>query len=183
MARIILITGGARSGKSTHAQQLAESLPGPRTYVATCPVLDEEMAERIRRHQKERASGDWTTIEEEVALAEILDALPKTGVVLVDCLTLWVNNLLYQAEQQGQDLSEKEAVQHCAPVLEAAARHRGTVIFVTNELGMGIVPADAVSRRYRDFVGRMNQQIAAHADEVIFLVSGIPLYLKGKENP
>ncbi len=181
MARIVLITGGARSGKSAFAQRLAESLPGPRTYVATCPVLDEEMAERIRRHQQERASGDWATVEEQVALADVLRTLPGSGVVLVDCVTLWINNLLYQAGQEGLDLTEEDASRHCAGVLEAASRHGGTVVFVTNELGMGIVPGDAVSRRYRDLVGRVNQQIAAAADDVTFLVSGIPLDLKGKE--
>lgn len=178
MAKVVLITGGSRSGKSSYAQKLAEEMDGPRAFVATCPVIDDEMAERIEKHQKDRAAANWDTIEEPTDLAGALRKARGYNVVLVDCLTLWVNNLMYEAERRGQVVTEDDVAKTCLEVLDACSALTGTVLFVTNEVGMGIVPGDAVSRRYRDLVGRVNQVIAAAADAVTFVACGIPMSLK-----
>ncbi|MCX5829996.1 MAG: bifunctional adenosylcobinamide kinase/adenosylcobinamide-phosphate guanylyltransferase [Deltaproteobacteria bacterium] len=193
MAEIILVTGGSRSGKSTFAQQLAESLSETRTYLATCPVIDREMAERIEKHRRDRQDRRWQTIEEETDLARALcqrvwegrgkgeGEEKKEGVILVDCLTLWINNLLYQAEKQGASLSEEDIVAASQEVLQAAWSCEGTVIFVSNEVGLGIVPDHFSGRLFRDLAGRCNQVFAREADAVVFMVSGIPMWIKGKE--
>ena len=261
MARIILITGGSRSGKSAFAQQLAESISETRIYLATCPVVDGEMAARIARHRRDREDRSWLTIEEETALAGALGWGPDTGVIVVDCLTLWINNLMYGAEQRGETLTEDDIAYKAREVLrvarfgaeDAAAagkadpevratansiNHSGTpsetliseaapselpagaqatgppgmeappekpppkpgdtaspaftgtaatappgtrtVIFVTNEVGMGIVPEHPGGRLFRDLAGRCNQVFAREADTVAFMVSGIPMWIKGK---
>lgn len=177
MAKIILVTGGCRSGKSAHAQRLAESLPGPRAYVATSPILDGEMAERVRKHRAARAAANWETIEEPVDLTGLIGRAGQR-VLLVDCLTLWANNLLYAADGRGEPFGEEAMAGHCWALLAACDTFDGTVIFVTNELGMGIVPANAAARRFRDIAGRMNQLIAAAAERVTLVVAGIPLTLK-----
>ncbi len=178
MGRIILVTGGSRSGKSDYAQLRAESIPGPRAFVATCPVVDAEMAERIRLHQEGRRATQWETIEEPVHLASVIREAGRFRVLLVDCLTLWINNLMYEAQQKGRDLSEVDAAAICHDLREACALFTGTLIFVTNEVGMGIVPSDPGTRRYRDMVGRCNQIIARAADEVILVVCGMPVVVK-----
>lgn len=178
MARIVLVTGGSRSGKSTYAQQLAEGLSGRRAFVATCPPIDEELRVRIQRHQEARRGADWQTIEEPIDLIGAVKKGREYEVLLIDCLTLWINNLMYEAEQQGQQIEEAEIERSCTDLLEACSEHPGTVILVTNEVGMGIVPDNPLSRRYRDLVGRCNQVVGAAADAVILLVSGIPLTLK-----
>ena len=177
MARVVLVTGGCRSGKSAYAQGLAESLPGPHVYVATCPVIDEEMRRRIEAHRRGRAQS-WQTIEETLALGEAIGSAAAGAAVLVDCLTLWINNLMYQAQQQGADVGEEQIVRHCQDVLGACRQRAGTVVLVTNEVGLGIVPDNALARRYRDLIGRANQQIAARADRVTLVVCGIPWQLK-----
>jgi len=181
MARIIFVTGGSRSGKSSYAQHLAESLPGERTYIATCPVVDAEMEERIRKHKEARRTGNWQTIEESTNLAAALITAGESGIILVDCLTLWINNLLYEAQLQGKDISEEDIVERCGEILNACNNISGTVIFVTNEVGMGIVPDNALSRQYRDLAGRCNQVVADRADTVTFMVSGLPLNIKGEK--
>ena len=178
MSKLILVTGGSRGGKSAFAQGMAEVLPGPRVFVATCPVIDPEMGERIRRHQEARSARDWQTLEEPIDLAAVLCRAKGQPVVLVDCLTLWVNNVMYEAEQQGDVVSEAEIATRCEPVLEAARAHGGTVIFVTNEVGMGLVPESPLGRRFRDLAGRVNQIIAAACDEVFLVVCGQPLKIK-----
>lgn len=179
MAQIILITGGSRSGKSAYAQKLAESMQGPLVYVATCPYVDGEMTARIALHQAQRRKASWQTIEEPLALADSLAGTQGSRVRLIDCLTLWINNLLFEAEKQGQALTEDAMTRKCGDVLAICARLDGVVIFVANEVGMGIVPDNAVSRNFRDLAGRCNQVMAAAADRVIFMVSGLPLCLKG----
>jgi len=181
VAEIIFVTGGSRSGKSNYAQKMAEALPGPRAYLATCPVIDEEMAERCRKHQQARSGACWDTIEEERDIAGIVRADRAHQVILVDCLTLWVNNLIYEAEQQGRIITEEDIAEKCRALLAACKEFTGTIIFVTNEVGMGIVPDNSLGRIFRDIAGRCNQIIAAAADEVILLVSGIPLILKKEE--
>jgi len=180
MARIILITGGCRSGKSAHAQRLAESLVGRHVYVATCPITDDEMRARIARHQQQRLHHDWETVEEPIDLGDAILRAGTNAIVLVDCLTLWVNNLMYEADKQGEKVDEHDVDRLCDQVLDACRRHDGTVFFVTNEVGMGIVPDNGISRRYRDLVGRCNQTIAAGSDEVTLVACGIPLTLKGE---
>ncbi len=183
MAKIILITGGSRSGKSAYAQKLAEALPGPRAYVATCPVIDPEMELRVKKHREARSAADWETIEEPVDLAGALSRTAAHRVVLVDCLTLWVNNLLYEAEGRGAIFTEEETAVRCREVIDVCGVFPGTVIFVTNELGMGIIPDNEPARRFRDCAGRCNQMLAAAAQTVTLVVAGLPLLLKsgGKE--
>lgn len=179
MARIVLITGGGRSGKSRYAQDLAERLSGTRGYVATCPPLDEEMVERIRKHQEARDASRWATIEEPCDLTGVLLNAAGFDVLLVDCVTLWMNNLMYEEERNGRILTEEDAERRCEEVLTAAADFHGTAIFVTNEVSMGIIPDNPTARRYRDLVGRCNQILARAADEVILMVCGLPVTIKG----
>ncbi len=180
MSRVHLITGGSRSGKSGYAQRLAESLPGLRAFIATCPVVDEEMRQRILKHQLARAAGTWQTIEEPLDLARVIAARTDIPVLLVDCLTLWINNLMYAAEQAHQPpVGEEQVAARTREILAACAQRGGTILFVTNEVGMGIVPENALARRYRDLVGRCNQTLAAGANAVTLVTCGIPLHLKG----
>ncbi len=176
--RLVYISGGCRSGKSSYAQQLAESLPGRRAYLATCPRIDVEMDHRILLHQRQRDGRGWDTIEEPLALDQALLKAAAFNVILIDCLTLWVNNLLYAARQRQQDLTEADIAFRCRHFLAACRQFQGTIIVVSNEVGMGLVPEDSLSRRYRDLIGRCNQLVAQAADEAIFMVSGLPLNLK-----
>lgn len=178
MANIILITGGSRSGKSSHALKLAEDLPGPRAFIATCPPIDEEMAERIRKHQQSRDAELWETIEEPINLAGTLRALTGYKTMLVDCLTLWLNNMMCECLEYGHNLTETEAADCCRQLLDACAKLDGTVILVTNEVGMGIVPENPMARRFRDLAGRCNQIIASEANTVIMMACGLPIRLK-----
>ena len=175
---ILYISGGSRSGKSRYGEQRAKALTGKRSYIATCPVIDDEMDARIALHRRQRDGQGWITVEEPLQLAQALRDTADSAVVLVDCLTLWINNVLYQAEQQQQTVNEQQILELCLEVANASRLGERTVIFVTNELGMGLVPADATSRLYRDLVGRCNQTLAALADEAVFMVSGLPLTLK-----
>jgi len=181
MARIILITGGGRSGKSRYAQTFAESISGIRTYVATCPCIDEEIERRIRKHREARQASSWQTIEETKDLAGALQKARESKVILVDCLTLWINNLMYEAKLQGKDITEEDIAILSRAIIEVCDDLPGTVIFVTNEVGMGIIPENPASRLYRDLAGRCNQIIANHADAVTFMISGLPLNIKGEK--
>ena len=178
MANIILITGGSRSGKSAFAQKTAEALPGPRAYVATCPAIDKETEERIRKHREARRGKGWETIEETVDPAGVIRRAGGYRVLLVDCLTLWINNILYEAERRGEHFTEEAAADRCRELIDACGAFPGTVIFVTNELGMGIVPENETARLFREIAGRCNQEIAAAAQTVTLVVSGIPPPLK-----
>jgi adenosylcobinamide kinase/adenosylcobinamide-phosphate guanylyltransferase len=179
MGKMVLVTGGCRSGKSSFAQQMAEAAGLKRLYIATAPVLDVEMEERIARHRQERAQRNWFTCEETLELVRVFGAHTGFDAVLCDCLTLWVNNILYQTEQKGTAFGEDDMARLAQAVVDTAHQYPGTVIFVTNEVGLGIVPADAISRRFRDLAGRCNQVMATAADEVYCVVSGIPLKIKG----
>ncbi|MCK5825905.1 MAG: bifunctional adenosylcobinamide kinase/adenosylcobinamide-phosphate guanylyltransferase [Desulfuromusa sp.] len=178
LSRLIYVSGGCRSGKSIYAQELAESLPGRRAYLATCPQIDEEMDQRIERHQQQREKKGWETIEVPLELSAAIIQTKDFDVLLIDCLTLWINNLLYQVEQDGGSLTEQQIGERCCELVKICRQRGQTVIFVTNELGLGLVPADPLSRHYRDCLGRCNQTIAKLADEAVFMVSGIPLILK-----
>jgi len=165
---IILITGGARSGKSTRAEARALAFPGRPVYVATAEALDAEMRERIAKHRARRGSA-W--LERETPL-ELVAALVETdghGARLVDCLTLWLSNLMH-AERDW----EKEA----RLLAEALGRQNSPVVLVTNEVGLGIVPDNALARRFRDAAGILNQMVARVADEVEFMVAGLPMRVK-----
>jgi len=179
MAKIVLVTGGSRSGKSSFARRLAESTGGPRAFVATCPKgLDREMEQRILRHRRERSRKKWRTIEEPVNLARALAVNRKYNVMLVDCLTLWIHNLMHEAEKKRREITEDDIRKTAIRLLKVCRTRPGMVIFVTNEVGLGIVPANALARRFRDLAGRCNQVVAESADMVVLLVSGIPLTLK-----
>ncbi len=181
-SRIVIVTGGGRSGKSSYAQRLAEALPGPRVYVATAVPFDQELQERVAKHQEDRLAGGWSaTVEEPVGLARALQQAPAASTVLVDCLTMWVGNLMWDAEQQGVEVSEERVATVTAEVAAAARERGGTVVFVTNEVGLGIIPDNPASRLYRDLLGRCNQVMAAEADTVVLMVSGLPLVLKGAD--
>jgi len=169
--RLALIVGGAKSGKSRFAQQLAETLPPPRLYVATGEARDDEMAARIRRHQQERGPA-WETWEEPLALGGVLpQAQGRFGVILVDCLTMWLSNLL---AQEGVDLAAERRlfVQACSSLITPT-------ILVSNEVGGGIVPANPLARRFRDEAGLLHQEVARQADLAVLVVCGLPVYLKG----
>ena len=181
MSHLIYISGGCRSGKSQYAQQLAEELPGKRAYLATCPAIDDEMAKRIELHQQQRSGRGWHTIEAPIELTKSIKQAEDFDVLLIDCLTLWINNLLYAAEQRGHPLTEQDITDKCDELIAVCQQQSQTIIFVSNELGMGLVPIDATARTYRDSLGRCNQNIAQNCDEAIFMVSGLPLILKGKE--
>ena len=176
MARIILVTGGVRSGKSSFAEKLMLDKENV-VYIATSPRLDSEMDERIKNHQQRRADFGWQTIEEEV---DIQNHLNEGKSYLVECLTLWVNNLMYQAEKIGQELNEVEISSKCQSLLDKLDTIDGTVLFVTNETGMGIMPINKAARQFGDFAGRCNQMIAEAASEVYLMVSGIPMKIKGE---
>jgi adenosylcobinamide kinase/adenosylcobinamide-phosphate guanylyltransferase len=165
---VILITGGARSGKSRRAEARARAVPGRPVYIATAEALDGEMAERIAAHRARRGN-DW--IEREVPL-DLVQALIETdggGARLVDCLTLWLSNLLH---------SKRDWPQEIVQLAQTLPRQRSPVVVVTNEVGSGIVPDNALARAYRDAAGRMNETIAGLADEVELVVAGLPMRLK-----
>jgi adenosylcobinamide kinase/adenosylcobinamide-phosphate guanylyltransferase len=168
--RLVLIGGGARSGKSRFALTYAEQLGVRHVFVATAQASDNEMAERITRHQRERRAG-WVTVEEPLALPETL-ARVEADVVLVDCLTLWLANLLLR----GDAVADVEAA--VERLVQAASARRGHVVIVTNEVGMGIVPEHALGRLFRDVAGRAHQRLAATADEVYMAMLGLVVRLR-----
>jgi adenosylcobinamide kinase / adenosylcobinamide-phosphate guanylyltransferase len=169
---VILVTGGCRSGKSRHAQQWAESRAAKRMFLATARVTDEEMAERIRRHQEVRGEG-WTTVEEPLLVPEaVLEHGRGAPVILIDCITLWVSNLLMEG------LSDKEILRRVSDLIQILARRECSVAMVTNEVGWGVVPENPLGRRFRDLAGFINQHLAASADRVVLMAAGLPLMLK-----
>jgi len=178
MANVILVTGGARSGKSAYSEALAKSFSGSRAYIATSPVVDEEMARRIERHKEQRGNDGWMTIEEETDLTGAIRSASEYDTILVDCLTLWINNLLYHAELAGKTFSEDDMLEGCRELKAACIQFSGNIIFVINEVGMGIVPDNQLSRLFRDLSGRCAVAVAAFADKVVLVSCGIPLMLK-----
>ena len=172
--RSALILGGARSGKSGYAQSLAEGYSPERLYLATATPGDDEMAARIARHQADRGDG-WTALEEPLEVAAALLKHARAGrVVVVDCLTLWLTNLMLAGRDPGP------AVTTLAEALRALA---GPAILVSNEVGMGIVPDHKLGREFRDWQGRANREIGAACDAVIFIAAGLPLQLKPPTTP
>ncbi len=169
LAPVTLILGGARSGKSRHGEALVESQPGPCVYLATAEAGDAEMAARIAAHRARR--GDrWTTVEVPLDLVGALGRETGPGqAVLVDCLTLWLSNLM----GAGRDVSRA-----CAALIAALPGLSGPIVFVSNEVGQGIVPDNAAARAFVDHAGRLHQDLAAAADRVIFMTAGLPAGLK-----
>lgn len=166
----LLVIGGARSGKSRYAQQRAEATGLRRIFIATAQAFDAEMRDRIDRHRDDRGP-DWKTVECPLALAEAVTAhAARDAVLLVDCLTLWTSNLI---------LSDADCFAATTRLVAALDRARGQVILVTNEVGLGIVPDNALARRFRDEAGIVNQRVAAAVPEVQLLTAGIALRLKG----
>lgn len=165
----LLVLGGARSGKSRYAQARAEAIAGELLFVATGQALDAEMAERIARHRADRGPR-WSTVETPVELAAAIRAESRAGrVLLVDCLTLWATNLL---------LGAHDVPAATDALVDAISRAAGPLILVANEVGLGIVPDNALARRFRDEAGRVNQRVAAAVGEVMFIAAGLPLKLK-----
>jgi len=167
-ARLDLVIGGARSGKSRYAESLITAVPPPWIYVATGQGLDAEMAARIDAHRARRGAG-WTTVEAPRDIAAVLTA-HATAPVLVDCLTLWLSNLMMADAPIEPELDR---------LAQALAKATAPVVLVANEVGSGIVPDNALARRFRDLQGALNQRIAALADQVVLVVAGLPLILKG----
>jgi adenosylcobinamide kinase/adenosylcobinamide-phosphate guanylyltransferase len=172
--RSLLVIGGARSGKSAYAQSLAEAYGSERLYLATGAPGDEEMAARIARHHADRGEG-WTTLEEPLEIAAALVKHAQAGkVVVVDCLTLWLSNLMLAGRDPGS------AVTALSDAVKALA---GPAILVSNEIGMGLVPDHKLGREFRDWQGRLNREIGAACDGVIFVAAGLPLQLKPATTP
>jgi len=168
LGSLTFVLGGARSGKSAHAEMLARVYPAPWTYVATAQIFDDEMAERIALHQARRDSN-WNTLDAPLDLAGALTDVIGGRPVLVDCLTLWLTNHMLA----GHDVEAESR-----RLAEVLSRPRGPWFVVANEVGLGIVPDNALARRFRDAAGRLNQSVAAVADSVIFMVAGLPMRVK-----
>jgi adenosylcobinamide kinase/adenosylcobinamide-phosphate guanylyltransferase len=170
--KLYFITGGARSGKSTFAEKLALDRTGKRAYIATAQALDAEMSARIDQHRKKRGNL-WDTYEEPLAVAELLRKLAnRYEVALVDCLTLWLSNVMAHTEGDVAVAARSEEL------VKAAKDFGGLCIVVSNEVGLGIVPDNPLARKFRDFAGLLNQKVAQAADEVYFTASGIPVKIK-----
>ncbi len=170
-SHLTFVLGGARSGKSSFALKKGRGI-SPRAFVATGEPFDREMAERIRKHQRSRGT-EWTTFDVPLDVADWFEREgPAYPGIVVDCLTLWLNNFLREAKKSTR------ALPYVQKMLKAVRACHSHVVIVSNELGLGLVPGDAVSREFRDLAGRINQIVAAEADEVYFLVSGIPLRVK-----
>ena len=167
-SQLTLVLGGARSGKSRYAESLVTACPPPWTYIATAEPLDDEMRARIAEHRARRGA-DWRTIEAPRDLAEALQRNSAGGAVLVDCLTLWLTNRMLADADIEAESARLEIV------LSGLSAPR---VVVSNEVGLGIVPDNALARRFRDAQGRLNQRIAARADRVVLMVAGLPLVVK-----
>ena len=166
LPHLTLVLGGARSGKSRHAEALVTAHPAPWTYIATAQAFDDEMRARIAEHRDRRAAG-WVTVEAPLLLADAVTA--AEGPVLVDCLTLWLTNLM---------LGEHDLDQATADLEGACLARRDPVVLVSNEVGLGIVPDNRLARAFRDAAGRLHQRIAHVADAVVFMMAGLPMPVK-----
>jgi adenosylcobinamide kinase/adenosylcobinamide-phosphate guanylyltransferase len=170
--KVTFITGGARSGKSAFAEKLALKTAGKRAYLATAQALDAEMVARIEHHRQRRGTA-WDTYEEPLAIADLLKKLSgRYGVVLLDCLTLWLSNVMARSNEDSIVMARGDEL------VSAVRDFSGSCIIVSNEVGFGIVPDNALARRFRDLAGFVNQRVAQAADEAYLLTSGIPLKIK-----
>jgi adenosylcobinamide kinase/adenosylcobinamide-phosphate guanylyltransferase len=170
--KTVLVIGGCRSGKSRHALHLAEQVSGQKIFIATCIPQDKEMEQRVMHHQRRRANS-WKTIEAPIFLPEaIIKHGLKGNVLLVDCLTLWINNLIMD------DRNSAKIDNHIIDLIRSLDEAECPVILVSNEVGCGIVPENKLARRFRDIAGFTNQKVAGCADRVIWMVAGIPVKIK-----
>ncbi|NLT23211.1 MAG: bifunctional adenosylcobinamide kinase/adenosylcobinamide-phosphate guanylyltransferase [Syntrophorhabdus sp.] len=171
MPRTVLILGGARSGKSSFALREASLIAGQKAFVATAEALDDEMETRINNHRSERGP-EWKTFEEPLEVPSLIRKIgPSHGVVLIDCLTLWVSNIMMRGlsvEQYEEDLVDALSDPGCAPL----------IYIVSNEVGLGLVPESPMGREYRDNLGRLNARVASVVTDVYFLAAGIPMKIK-----
>jgi len=175
MAKIIFITGGARSGKSSFAEKLASTLGKNVIFLATAEALDKEMAARIKKHKTKRNSI-WKTVEEPINI-DILNKFKNfEGAVILDCITLWLSNMIHKF---GIEVAKDRILGDIQILLKTVKTSKFTLIVVSNELGMGIVPENKLAREFRDIAGRCNQLIARMSDEVYLMISGIELKIKG----
>jgi len=166
-----LILGGARSGKSSYAEKLAIESSKELIYIATAKVLDNEMEQRVARHKNDRTESNWTTIEEPIALASALKQWSSPNrVILVDCLTMWLTNLLSE-----NSVSLKKEIDDFLTCINTLS---GSIIFVSNEVGLGVVPMGELTRQFVDETGRLHQQLAKSATNVVLMVAGLPLKIK-----
>ncbi|MFZ9002062.1 MAG: bifunctional adenosylcobinamide kinase/adenosylcobinamide-phosphate guanylyltransferase [Bacteriovoracaceae bacterium] len=172
MKEITLIVGGAKSGKTKLALKKLLEHQGPKFYLATCPRIDDEMDEKIKNHQTERLGHNIETIEEEIDLRAVIEKTLPGEAILIDCLTLWINNLIFHKkinnEKELEDL-----------IIKTFSTHKSKLFIVTNEVGNGLVPIQKESRIYRDLLGKANQVLAELSDKVILVSCGLPLQLKG----
>ncbi|MBF0329523.1 MAG: bifunctional adenosylcobinamide kinase/adenosylcobinamide-phosphate guanylyltransferase [Nitrospirae bacterium] len=169
MSGITFIIGGARSGKSSFALKKASDKQGKKAYIATAQAFDAEMKERIEKHKKERSS-DWECFEEPLEIAALLKNIQgRYEVILLDCLTLWLSNMM---------LAEKNIEDEIESLVSSIKGNKSSLFFVSNEVGLGIVPDNPLARRFRDLAGTLNQSIAAVADEVYFVAAAIPMKIK-----
>ena len=169
-SQVTLVIGGARSGKSRQGEAIVTALPPPWTYIATAEALDQEMRARVAAHRAGRLPG-WRTLEAPLALAEALEREAAAGYpVLIDCLTLWLSNLMLAARNIEAETDR---------LLAALTTAKVSVVLVSNEVGMGIIPDNALARAFRDHQGRLNQRVAGVATRVVFMAAGLPLILKG----
>lgn len=173
MSALTLVLGGARSGKSRFVLDLGQKISGEKYFIATAEALDAEMAARIVRHKKERGA-DWLTVEAPRRLSEKIESLAKSAdLILIDCLTLWLSNVMLEKEATDAWLTQK-----IETLVDTVMKVQCPLIAVSNEVGLGIVPADAETRRFRDFAGLLHQQWAAVAQEVYFMTAGISQRIK-----
>jgi len=171
MQKITIVLGGARSGKSYYALKEASQIKGKKAFIATAEALDEEMRARIAKHKKERGNN-WDTYEEPLHIATLIDKIKGTyDVILIDCLTLWVSNIMHI------DLDITEEIEKLVSVISSVSSE--SLYIVSNEVGLGLVPDSPLGRAYRDNLGRLNRKVAQAATDVIFMVAGIPLKVKG----
>lgn len=165
---LVVVTGGARSGKSTFAVEYGRRHSGPVVFVATAPSIDDDMRVRIDRHRAERP--DWPTVEEPCDIAPVVSSAVPGSLVIVDCLTLWVSNLMWRGDSDTD-------IERLANVLASSVPSGVTALLVTNEVGLGVHPETELGRRYRDLLGRVNQRMVASADRALFMVAGRALPL------
>ncbi len=182
---IRLIMGGTRSGKSSFAEQIANSIGSNDViYLATAEIRDEEMKERVKRHRKDRPAS-WQTIEEAYQVSKVLESVPLKSVVLLDCITVLISNLLLRGEEVDKDQNhfkiagkEIDILRELESVIKEAQENKLELIMVTNEVGLGLVPTYKLGREYRDISGKANQYLAGKADEVYLLSAGLPIEIK-----
>ena len=168
MARITFVLGGVRSGKSSYAEAVAGGRNRNKIYIATSEILDNEMADRVKIH-KDRRGEDWQTIEEPLEIARIIGS-SQPSIILVDCLTLWLSNLLHK---------KMDVMRQIDVLVESLKATQAEVILVSNEVGLGIIPENTLARKFSDYAGILHQKVAEVADEVVLMVAGIPVKIKG----